>query len=248
MRLLFTLLIISLCSLAGAAQSSEPSFADPPRFITVNAHIMAGGSYVTSNYMDAYPEIGDMNRSMGGAAGIGVGVSFRLGRHWSLATELNFGTATHRMDLAVAGAGKPSVSNVFQRNRSWAFDIPVYMRWTHRVAQNVKWNADAGLYYAYGTGGSQKNTIYDAKTNDLGQLITSRTRLDTGYYNDSRAFINSFKRADIGLHLALGLTFTERITVGVRSHIGLKNAALSNGIVTPDCHNIDIMAVVGWNL
>ena len=239
-----TTIIILIAALCSAAETPAPPEV---KFLTVNAHIMAGGSYVTDNYTDVYPEISDMNRSMGAAVGLGVGVIFNLGRRWALGTELNFGTYAHRMDLAVAGAGKPSVSNVFQRSRAWVLDIPVFMRWTHRVADNVMWNIDAGLYYSYGTGGSQENTIYDAKTNDLGQLITSCTEYNTGYYNDKSALINSLKRADIGVHLGVGLTFARRLTVGVRSHLGLKNTALSTGITKPPCHNIDILAVAGWN-
>lgn len=217
------------------------------RFITLNLHLLAGGSYVTNDYSSCFPEISDINTTMGAAFGVGAEATCKLGRRFALGTGLNFMRNSRRLDMAVSGAGKPSVSNVFQRNTYYAIDIPVFLRYYVKVATGVMWNIDAGLYYAYGTGGKQKNTIYDAKTNDLGQLITSRSRLETGYYSDSRAFINSYRRGDIGIHIATGLTFSSRLTVGVRTHLGCKNVARSSGIINPSAHNIDLLATLGWN-
>lgn len=217
------------------------------KFITVNVHLMGGASYATNNYRGCFPEITDINSSMGPLFGAGVEGVFRLGSHAGLGTGLNLTRNQRRMDIAVTGAGKPSVSNVFQRNIYWELDFPVYFRWDTRLAEGVDWNVDGGLYYAYGISGNQKNVIYDAKTNDLGQLITSRTELKTGYYSNEQAFINSYTRADIGLHIATGLTFKQKFTVGVRSHIGLKNVAKTNGLVKPSSHNISLQAMIGWN-
>lgn len=216
------------------------------RFINLDVHALAGGSYTTNNYMDCFSEISDMNSSMGPSFGLGVGAALRLGSHWSLGTEANFSRNSRRMDLAVAGAGKPSVSNVFQRNSYWEIDVPLYMRWRMAMGDNIDWSVDLGMYYAYGTGGTQRNTIYDAKTNDLGQLITTRTNLESGYYNDAGALVNSYRRGDIGFHIATALTFARHFTVGVRTHLGLKNVAYSRGIVDPSCHNITIHGVMGW--
>lgn len=238
--------IMCAALLAAAASIASPARGEEKSFLSINAHLLAGASYVTNNYMGTFHEIGDLNKSMGLAAGAGVGAMFDLSRRWGLGTELNVLMKSFRMDLAVTGEGKPSVSNVFQRNRAWELDIPVYMRWRHRVADRVEWNVDMGAYFSYGLGGSQKNTIYDAKTNELGQLMTTRTELDADYYNDSDAFINSYKRADMGLHVGLGLTFAGHLTVGVRSHIGFKNVALSTGLRSPSCHNMDILAMLGW--
>lgn len=231
----------------GACIVSTRAEESADKFITVNAHVLAGASYTTNNYENCFSEISDINSSMGLSYGVGVEAACRLGSHISLGTGLNFTRNARKMDMAVTGAGKPSVSNVFQRNVYYQLDFPVYVRWDKDISNGVRWNVDGGLYYAYGTGGNQRNTIYDAKTNELGQLITAKSYLETGYYADDRAFINSYKRGDIGLHIATGLTFNRHLTVGVRTHIGLKDVARSTGIVNPSAHNIDLQAMVGWS-
>lgn len=217
------------------------------RFVSLNVHLMGGGDYVTNNYQKCFPEVSDCNSSMGLALGIGAEGTLRVGKRWKIGTGLNLVRNARRMDMAVLGADRRTASNVFQRNRYYALDIPVFMRWEASIATGVRWNVDCGLYYGYGTGGNQKNTIYDAKINELGQLITSQTTTDAGYYDDDNAFINSYKRADIGLHLATGLTFKGHLTVGLRTHWGWKDVSRSTGIVNPSAHNVDVMALVGWS-
>lgn len=243
---MFRHLILSLIALVAPLASAIAQDTTEEKFINVNLHIIGGASYVTNNYVSCFPEVSDLNSSMGPAIGLGAEVACRVGRRFALGTALNFVRHSRRMDMAVAGGGKPSVSNVFQSNTYYNFEIPFFLRWEVRIAPGVRWNIDGGLYYAYGTGGKQKNTIYDAKVNDLGQLMMTRTQLDAGYYDDDNAFVNSYRRGDIGAHIATGLRFNSHLTVGVRSHIGIKDIARSTGLVNPSAHNIDLMALVGW--
>ena len=148
--------------------------------------------------------------------------------------------------MAVVGSDRNSVSNVFQRNSYYKVDLPVYLTFMFNLSGTVKWNVDAGMYYSYGTGGKQKNTIYDTRANELGQLMMSVTNYKADFYNDSRAFINSYHRRDIGIHLATGLTFGGHLKVGVRAHIGCSNIAYSTGIVKPSSHTLDFLGLVGW--
>ncbi|MDE6359356.1 MAG: PorT family protein [Duncaniella sp.] len=215
------------------------------RFLEVDAHILVGGSYVTENYMSCFPEISDLNAGMGLAVGAGLGVKFNLTRTLGLGTGFNYVRNRGTLDMAVTGEGAASISNVFQTNTYYAVDFPVYLSYAPYIASGVRWNFDFGLFYSYGVRGKQKNTIYDAKTNDLGQLMTSKTYLETDYYKDG-AFINSFKRADIGLHLATGITFFHHLKLGVRTHIGFKNVAKSTGLRHPSSHNLSFMAMAGW--
>lgn len=241
------IIILCMALLAATGLRAEEVATDASaRFVSVNLHLTGGLAYTTNNYVKCFPEISDLNSSVGPAIGIGVEGAMRLGARWSVGTALNITRSSRRMDMAVSVAGAQSVSNVFQSNHYYQIDVPVFMRWNHSIADGVRWNIDMGLYYAYGLGGKQKNTIYDAKTNDLGQLITSKSELEAGYYTDSDAFINSYRRADIGLHLGIGLTFRGHITVGVRSHLGVKDVAHSQGIVNPSAHNVDMVGVIGW--
>ncbi len=217
------------------------------RLLDIDVHALVGGSYVTENYKDCFPEISDLNAGMGLAVGVGLGARFNLTRTFGLGTGINYISSRGTLDMAVTGQQSASISNVFQRSHYYAFDFPVYVSFSPCIANGVRWNFDIGLYYSYGTSGKQKNVIYDAKTNELGQLMTTRTVLETDYYKDG-AFINSFKRADIGLHVDTGVTFLDRLRLGLRAHIGLKNVAKSTGLKNPSCHNINIMAVAGWRL
>lgn len=231
------------------ASASGPKMVDhsrAKRFLDFDVHALVGGSYVTENYKSCYPEISDINTGMGLAFGAGVGVRFNIRNFLGIGTELNFTRNAERMDMAVVGGNGQSVSNVFQRNTYYKFDVPVYVSFIFNLSEGVKWNVDCGMYYSYGTGGSQKNNIYDTRSNELGQLMMSVTNLKSDFYNDHSAFINSYRRGDIGLHIAMGLTFANHLKVGARAHVGMSNIANSIGIVKPSSHTVDVVGVVGW--
>lgn len=247
LRQLLALLTIISAALTSAA--GNPVFVDhsrPDNFLDIDIHALAGGSYITENYMSCYPEISDLNAGMGPAFGIGAGVRFNIRSFLGLGTELNFTRNTEKMDMAVVGGNRHSVSNVFQRNTYYKFDVPVYMTFMFNLSSTVKWNVDTGLYYSYGTGGSQNNNIYDTRANELGQLIMSVSNFKADFYNDSKGFINSYNRSDMGLHLATGLTFGGHLRIGARAHIGFSNIANSTGIVKPSCHTLDFLGSIGW--
>lgn len=246
------LTIISSILVAGFAVKAEsPAFIDygkPSSFIDIDAHLMFGGSYVTNNYTSCYKEVSDINSTMGFAYGIGAGVKFNFSNFIGLGTQFNYLHNKNKMDMAVTREGAPNVSNVFIRNTYRYVDIPVYMSFTFNLASRVKWNADGGVYFGFGTGGKQKATIYNAKVNDLGQLLTTTQHSKAGYFDDDKAFINSYRKFDMGLHIGTGLTFYDKITVSVASHIGLRNAAKSTGLVKPSAHNFNVFCSVGYHL
>ena len=77
--------------------------------------------------------------------------------------------------------------------------------------------------------------------------MTTKTQVKSNYYDDNKAFINSYRDFDMGLHIATGLTFANKISVGVRGHFGFRNVANSNGIVKPRAHNIGLFATAGYH-
>ncbi|MBD5335670.1 MAG: PorT family protein [Duncaniella sp.] len=238
-----SLLILSLVILPFAVNAQvKPA----QRFLDTEVHLLLGGSYVTNNYKSVYSEISDLNNSMGFAWGLGMGARFNISSFISLGTELNYLHNTGKMDMAVTADGKPYVSNVFIKNSYSSFNVPVYIRFNFDLANGVRWNVDGGFYLDFGTGGSQKTTTYNASVNDLGQLITDISYQKTGYYDDDKAFLNSYHKFDSGLHIATGLTFVNKITLGLRSQFGLRNAANSEGIVKPSSHNIHLFGTVGY--
>lgn len=216
------------------------------KFLDTEVHLLLGGSYVTENYMSCYSEISNINNSMGFAWGVGVGAKFNLSRLVGLATELNYLRQSGKMDLAVTTDGKPNISNVFIKNSYRSFNVPVYLTFGFNLANGVKWNVDGGLFLDFGTSGSQTSTIYNASVNGVGQLVTNTTKQKTDYYDNDRAFLNSYRKFDMGLHLATGLMFMRKISVGVRGQIGFRNVADSDGIVKPNSHNLRIFATAGY--
>lgn len=218
------------------------------KFLDIEGRLLLGGSYVTANYLDCYPEITDMNNSMGFAWGVGVGVKFNLSQTIGLGTELNYLRNSGKMDMAVIADGKADVSNVFIKNSYRSLNVPVYVSFGYDIASNVRWNIDAGLFFDLGTSGSQTTTIYNATLNDLGQLATAINRYKTGYYSNSKAFLNSYRNFDTGFHLATGLTFMRKVTVGLRGQFGLRNVALSEGIVKPTSRNLRVFATIGYKI
>lgn len=243
--LAITLLFLLMLPLTARAQFINYGKAD--KFIDIEARLLLGGSYVTNNYMDCYREISDLNSSMGTAWGLGVGVKFNISNFVSLGTEFNYLRNSGKMDMSVTADGKTNVSNVFLKNSYRTIDIPIFMSFNFNLASNIRWNADGGIYLDFGTSGKQKATIYNATVNDLGQLTTSTTHQKTDYYNNDKAFLNSFRTFDSGLHLATGLTFIDKISVGVRGQFGFRNVAQSNGLVKPNSHNIKLFATIGYH-
>lgn len=236
-----------LCALGCRAEVPFVSYGHTKRFIDLSVHGLAGGSYVTDNYAKCYSQISDLNNSMGVAWGVGAAAKFNISDFFGLSTEFNWIHSSGKMDMAVASTQEPNVSNVFVSNSYSAVDVPVYVSFAFNLARTVEWDVDGGMFLSFGTGGSQKSTIYNAKVNELGQLITSKSHLKTDYYDDSRGFINSYESFDCGLHLGTGLRFAGRVSVGVRSHIGLRNVAKSTGLIKPTSHNISVFATVGYH-
>ncbi len=236
-----------------AALAEEPGherpfvdFSRADNFLELRAYALGGGSTVTQNYISCFPQITELNVSMGTAAGLGAGAQFVFTDFLSLGTELNFLVNDYSVDLAIMGANMSSVSSVFLKNRFYALDIPVFMSARFNVSNGVRWNVDGGMFYSYGLGGHQKQHIYDSRINDLGQLVMQVDRTETDFYNDAAAFIHSSKRGDIGLHLATGLTFGRHLFIGLRTQIGFKNVAKTDGITVPSVHNFNVLVQAGY--
>lgn len=230
---------------------SKKKFVDhgpAPRFIEPQIHIWYGGSLVTENYMSCFNEISQMNSNPGSNIGVGGVAVFGISDFVGLGTELNISLSKYRTDFAVSNNTVTSVSNIFLRNRAWYINIPVYVQFRFNIDSKVRWNLDAGMYYSYGFSGSQSQSIYSAQINDLSQLVSVKINSKPNYFNNSDTFINSYRRGDIGLHLATALTFSGKFSVGARMNLGFKNISyiMNNAwIVNPNIHNFNFAVVVG---
>lgn len=240
----FTFLLFGMPS---AANAQFIDYSKPAKFIDTEVHLLLGGSYVTENYMNSYKQISNINNSMGVSWGVGAGVKFNITSFVGLGTEFNYLRSSGKMDMAVTADDKPNVSNVFIKNSYRSINIPVFVSFNFNLARTVRWNVDGGMYFDLGTSGSQNATIYNAKVNDLGQLVTDIQHQKTDYYDNDKAFLNSYRAFDSGLHIATGLTFAGKVSLGVRGQFGFRNVAQSDGIVKPSSHNIKLYAILGYH-
>lgn len=222
------------------------SFAPAKQFVELDVHILAGGTGITQNYQKSFPQIRELNSSMGAAYGVGAGAVFGFSSFLGLGTQLNLTTCHNKLDMAVSNDDATSVSNIFISNRYLYANIPVYLSFRFNLLGALRWNVDAGFYYAYGLTGKQKQTIYNSTVNDLGQLVPRVVETKPDYFHSEATFINAFYRSDIGLHLATGLQFGSHITLGCQFQIGFKNVAYTSGLVNPNIHNTNIMASLGY--
>lgn len=245
-KVLLSLLCLLSISVPFGAQAQLISTGKAGKFIEADVKVLLGGSFVSQNYKSCFHEITDVNNSMGFAWGLGIGARLNINSFIGIGTELNYIFNSGSLDIAVANEQATNVSNVFVKNHYRAFNIPVFVSFNFNVMQGLKWNVDAGLFLNFGTGGSRNANIYNSEINELGQIMMTHTHSKAHYYKDNKAFINSFRDFDDGLHLASGLTINENYLVGVRMQYGLRNVALSTGIRNPSCHNFNIFATLGY--
>lgn len=222
------------------------SFAPASQFVELDLHILAGGTGITQNYQKSFPQIRELDASMGAGYGVGAGAVFGFSSFLGLGTQLNLTTCHNKLNIAVSNDDVTSVSNIFISNRYLYANIPVYLSFRFNLLGSLRWNVDAGFYYSYGLTGKQKQTIYNSTVNDLGQLVPRVVETKPDYFHSEATFINAFYRSDIGLHLGTGLQFGRHITLGCQFQVGFKNVAYTSGLINPNIHNLNIMAMLAY--
>lgn len=246
----FVIALAAACATTLAAAADGPAFVDhskPARLLDFDLHALLGGSTVTQNYRACFPQISELAITMGTSTGLGATAHASFTNFISLGTEANFIYNTYRTDMAVADDDATSIANVFTRNRFYTLNFPVYVTFSFNLARTVVWGVDVGGYYTFGAGGTSKSTIYSARVNPLGQLITTVTGSNAGYYVDPDMFISSFLRGDYGVHIASSLMFSRCVKVGMRFQMGIKNvAAVYNAVTVPNIHNLSFFGNVAW--
>lgn len=231
---------------AGAAEFFDTGSAD--KFIEIGVHGLAGTSTLLQNYRSCYPAITCLDMSAGFAGGFGASATFGLRNSLALSTEFNFMARNSSISMAFRGTDVIPTSSIFLSNRSYSFEVPVYVSVRFNLSDDVRWNLLGGFFYSLGLSDSQHQTIMSSYINELGQMINIYETAKTGYYNDPEAFINSQYRSDWGLMAGTSIDVWKHITVGFRVMFGLKNVAndSESGIVNPRVRNIAALGTVGW--
>ncbi len=221
-------------------------FSKAKRTLEVDVHALGGVSTMAQNYESKFPQIQNLNVNMGASLGVGARAVFGLREYFGFGTAFDLMLNNNNIDMAVLGDDNSSMSSVFIDNRFYYINIPLFVSFRFNVARNVRWNVDAGFYYAYGFAGTQKQRIYRTELNEMDEFVAQMVNIKTDYFHSPDTFINSFNRGDIGFHMATSLNFGRHLLVGMKFQAGMKNSARQNGLINPSVRNVYLHAVVGY--
>lgn len=235
-----------LCSSLTLHSEDFVDFSPAKQSLELEAHAIAGTSGVIQNYESLFPQIQNMNANMGASLGIGFRAVFGFREYFGLGTAINVTLNNYNTNIAVLGSDNRSMSSVYIDNQFYSVNFPVFLSFRFNVDKTVRWSVDAGLYYAYGFAGTQKQRIYRAEVNAMDELVPQLVNIKTDYYHSRETFINGYNRGDIGLHLATQVNFGNHFLVGLQYQFGFKNSSQAIGVVNPSIHNNLLHAKVGY--
>lgn len=221
-------------------------FSPARRLIEIDVHAIGGTSSVFQNYQSKFSQIQDLNVNLGSSIGAGFRAVFGLREWLGLGTALDITTNSYNIDMTVVGSDNSSMSSVLLDNRTYVATFPVFASFRFNVDKSVRWCVDAGMYYAYGFAGTQKQRIYRAEINSMDELVPQLERVKTDYYHSRATFINGYNRGDIGLHVATYVNFGPHLMVGASYQIGMKNSSRPLGVINPSVHNHYFHGIVGY--
>ena len=149
---------------AVSLQASTPfiSHERPSRFIDVELHALVGGSTVTQNYSSCFPQISEMDLTLGTAVGAGARACILFSDFIGLGCEANILINNYKMSMAVANDDAMSMTTGFIHNHYYTACFPVFITLNFNLGPVVKWNIDGGMYYTYGLSGRSKTPLYSA--------------------------------------------------------------------------------------
>ncbi len=241
--------LIAVVILAGAARMSAADFVDFSRsanFIEVDVHALGGIGAASMNYAKLFPQIQNQNVNMGESLGLGFRAVFGVRNYLGFGTALDVTTNSYNIDMAVMGSDKTSMSALFIDNRTYYVNIPAFVSFRFNVDNRVRWSVDAGLYYAYGFAGTQKQRIYRADINEMEELVPQIVTVKTNYFHSHSTFINGFNRGDIGIHLATYVNFGQHFVVGAKYQHGVKNISRPLGVENHTIHTHYFHGIIGY--
>lgn len=231
------------------SSQNKPFFCNDKNdsFLESEVYAIIGTSTMWQNYAEHVPSISDINTSPGCGVGIGAKVQFEFRDFFALGTQLDFMARNNKYSMVIIDTeGKGSQNSVFVSNRSYSASVPVYASVRFNIADNVRWNIDAGGYFSLGLGGYQKADTYTTSINDLGQMVSTYKHYDLDYYNEQHPLIHAIDDVDFGLMFRTGLLFYDHYNVGLEARISTKNATADEGIIHPKMYNHLFAMKIGY--
>lgn len=249
MKHIITLTILSII-LTSSLQSAEAAeFFDISRssdIIESELHTSIGASWYTQNYADNIPQMQAFNMTPGAMVGIGARVQLALHNFFALGTSATFNICNNSMTAILTSHEPDNTAGFSVENRYYYLNIPIYASLRFNIADNVRWNVDGGLYYAYGLGGNSKSHIYITYQNEIGQFITEEFADKDSYFSEDAPLLHDTHRSDYGLHIATGLKFNDHYCINLIAQYGLKNIAEKKNTTEMSVHNINCCVSLGY--
>ncbi len=249
MKHIITSAILGLILLLPIQSAQAAEFFDISRssdLIECELHSSIGASWVTQNYSKNIPQMQALNMTPGAMVGLGARVQLVMHDFFAIGTSASFNICNYSM-TAITTSHKPDNTAGFSvDNRYYYLNIPVYASFRFNIADNVRWNVDGGLYYAYGLGGSSKSNIYITYQNELGQFITEEFADKDSYFSEDTPLLHDTHRSDYGLHIATGLKINDHYCINLIAQFGMKNVAEKKNTTDMSVHNINCCVSLGY--
>lgn len=98
-------------------------------------------------------------------------------------------------------------------------ELPILASYRFNISDNVKWQINAGPYFALGVGGKMKTTVTDE-----GEKMEYKSDAFGTEKEDDEEIKGGLKRFDAGLSFGTGISIS-KIYIGVKYDLGLANIA-----------------------
>lgn len=246
---IFLAFTILFCGEAAKAQTSAPpliSHSAPPKLVETQVHGILGAYSINTNYRKEIPTIQNQNTNPGFVYGIGGKAVLGITDFIGVGVQLNVLHSGYNIDMTVMSNNPIRLSAIFINSSNYTVTAPFFLSLRLNVARKVRWNIDGGLYYSFGFAGNQKQLIYRSEVNSMGEVMAEMERVSTDYYHSPRTAFNVFNRGDLGIFIGTSLDFGKHFNIGIQLPIGLKNAARTNGVISPTVHNYALQALLGY--
>ena len=243
LTLITTSVIMSLAAMqAGAQLTIDTSNTDRP--FNIGVRVGANTSNLSNNMLNVVPGI--HSSSVDWKAGFvgGVVVDIKMRNFFALQPGFFFETRSDSFQRVKVTDGDVTHMEIVDGDRSSSyFKIPILASFRFMIGSNVEWQIEAGPYFSFGLGGSEKYSLLTAGEPDNGSLYKRPLFGDKGFV----------KPYDWGFKMGTGLVLMEHWYVGIHYEAGCRNVLKPNAHASntsfPDLsgHNKAWDFTIGYN-
>lgn len=212
MRKVILSLICAACAVTASAQraSSSSFFSTEKVDNPLTIGIRAGGNLSTFTG-DHFSDV-DLKSRFG--FNVGVNLDYSIMESFGIQTGVYFTTKGAKYETVKIHEVYEEVTTKTYNWNPMYIQIPVLASYRYHFNDNLRWELNAGPYFAFGVGGKYKyertkTSLYD------GEVLSSK-ETEEDFFNDDT---NSF---DMGIAFGTGLTY-KKFYFGVQYEIGMTN-------------------------